>query len=94
MLRFVRNDRHEWCGVRSKNMGPGLRERLQAGEVLIADGATGTLLQQRGLGRDDGTELWNVEHPDIVGSVAADYAAAGSDLVYTNTFGGNRLKLN
>lgn len=74
-------------------MGARLKERLQGGEILVADGATGTLLQQRGLGRDDCPELWNVEYPEVVGSVAADYAAAGSDLVYTNTFGGNRLKL-
>lgn len=74
-------------------MGARLRERLRSGEILVADGATGTLLQQRGLGRDDCPELWNVEHPEVVRSVAADYAAAGSDLVYTNTFGGNRLKL-
>lgn len=74
-------------------MGPGWLERLRRGETLLADGATGTLLQQRGLGRGDCPEEWNVSHPEVVGSIAADYARAGSDLVYTNTFGGNRLKL-
>lgn len=71
----------------------GLLERLRAGEILVADGATGTLLQQRGLGRGECPEEWNVSHPEVVASVARDYAAAGSDLVYTNTFGGNRLRL-
>jgi len=72
----------------------GLRERLTAGERLLADGATGTQLQARGLPEGHCPELWNVENPAAVGAVAADYAAAGSDLVYTNSFGGSVWRLD
>lgn len=72
----------------------GLTARLAAGERLLADGATGTQLQARGLPEGHCPELWNVENPDAVGAVAADYAAAGSDLVYTNSFGGSVWRLD
>ena len=71
----------------------GLMERLAAGEKLLADGATGTQLQARGLPDGHCPELWNVERPDAVGAVTADYVAAGSDLVYTNSFGGSIWRL-
>ncbi|MBF0552150.1 MAG: homocysteine S-methyltransferase family protein, partial [Deltaproteobacteria bacterium] len=60
---------------------------------LVLDGATGTLLQQRGLPSGVSPELWAVEHPDDLKSVHAEYVAAGSDLVYAFTFGANRIKL-
>lgn len=65
-------------------------------DVLIADGATGTSLFKRGLETGDAPELWNIEHPDRVKHVNEEFVAAGSDLVLTNSFGGNayRLKLH
>jgi len=63
------------------------------GGVLLADGGTGTALQVRGLGPGECPEAWNLSHPDQVAETAAAYAAAGSELVYTNTFGGNRVAL-
>ncbi|MFW5859875.1 MAG: homocysteine S-methyltransferase family protein [Planctomycetota bacterium] len=70
-----------------------LRERLATGRVLVADGAWGTMLHDKGMGPTDCPEEWNVSHPDAVRAVAADYAAAGADLVLTNSFGGSRPKL-
>src|SRR5262249_32638920 len=57
-----------------------LLERLATGAVLIADGATGTYLQQRGLEPGAAPELLNATQPDLIRQMAADYYAAGSDL--------------
>lgn len=64
--------------------------------VLLIDGAMGTELFARGLESGGAPELWNVEHPDRVTAVHADYVAAGSDIILTNSFGGTgyRLKLH
>jgi methionine synthase I (cobalamin-dependent) len=61
--------------------------------VVLADGGTGTVLMARGLPRGTCAEAWNLSHPEQVVAVAASYAAAGSDLIYTNTFGANRPAL-
>ena len=60
---------------------------------LLGDGAMGTMLQD--LGNDEGgaPELWNVERIDVVEGVLEGYAAAGSRLITTNTFGGTRARL-
>jgi 5-methyltetrahydrofolate--homocysteine methyltransferase len=70
-----------------------LLERLTAGEILISDGAMGTLLQAQGLQPGECPELWCLTHPDVLRDIAAAYLAAGSDLVETNSFGGTRYKL-
>jgi 5-methyltetrahydrofolate--homocysteine methyltransferase len=70
-----------------------LKSRLDAGEVLLADGAMGTLLQTEGLGPGEAPEAWNLERPEVLEKIAAAYVAAGSDLVHTNSFGGSPLKL-
>ena len=66
-------------------------ERLAKGDVLISDGATGSYLQQHGLGDGD-PEEWNATHPDVVRAMAKAYFDAGSDMVLTNTFGGTALR--
>ena len=65
-------------------------ERLEAGEVLVSDGATGTYLQQHGLEPGGCPEEFNASHPDVVRGMAKDYFDAGSDMVLTNSFGGSR----
>lgn len=70
-----------------------LLDRLSTGEILISDGAMGTLLQARGLRPGECPEAWNISHPDVVRDIAAAYVAAGSDLIETNSFGGTRFKL-
>lgn len=70
-----------------------LLERIQAGDVLISDGATGTYLQQNGLEPGGCPEAMNDTHPEVVRQMATDYFAAGSDMVETNSFGGSRYML-
>ncbi len=70
-----------------------ITDALKSGRILIADGAWGTALHSRGLKGGECPELWNVEHPDLVLEVAASYIGAGSNMIETNTFGGNRYKL-
>lgn len=68
-------------------------EKLQQG-ILISDGAMGTNLQAKGLSIGEVPEKWNITHPDQVKEVHQSFINAGSDIVLTNTFGGNRVKLN
>jgi len=61
--------------------------------VLVLDGAMGTLLQEKGLKPGGCPEEMNLTAPDVVTGIHRDYAAAGADILVTNTFGGNRTKL-
>ena len=65
---------------------------LAAG-TLTSDGAMGTMLQERGLTDGGAPELWNVDHADVVEGILEEYAAAGAQLITTNTFGGTRARL-
>jgi 5-methyltetrahydrofolate--homocysteine methyltransferase len=69
-----------------------LIERARAGEILVFDGAMGTMLFAAGLLDGACPELWNDTHPDVIREIHTGYFAAGSDFVETNTFGGTRLK--
>ena len=60
---------------------------------LILDGATGTELQKRGYTGDIGAEQWTLAHPEAIRAIQRDYVAAGSQVLYTPTFGGNAVKL-
>ncbi len=73
-------------------MNLSLATLLQHGPVLT-DGAWGTQLQARGLGIGEFPDLWNLTHPDEVLEVARDYVEAGSQVILTNTFGANRIRL-
>ncbi|HUT20752.1 MAG TPA: homocysteine S-methyltransferase family protein [Anaerolineae bacterium] len=66
---------------------------LKEGNLLIADGATGTMLQAMGLPPGLAPELWNVERPDAIRAHYRAYLNAGSEVILANTFGGNRIKL-
>lgn len=70
---------------------PTILERLARGDLLISDGATGSYLQQHGLGDAD-PEEWNVSHPEVVRGMAKAYFDAGSHMVLTNTFGSSRIR--
>jgi len=63
-------------------------ERLNGGEVLVADGATGTNLQKVGLVGGMHTEDWVFDHPDKILDLEKAFVAAGSDIILTCTFGG------
>lgn len=70
-----------------------IRRAIQQ-RMLILDGAMGTELQARGLPPDVSQEEWNAVEPEKVGQVHRDYIAAGADVVLTNSFGANRIKLD
>lgn len=69
-----------------------IRELLAGGPV-VTDGGWGTELQARGLPVGACPEAWNLEHPDRVEDVARAYVEAGSQVILTNTFGGNPFVL-
>ena len=62
-------------------------------ELLYFDGAMGTQLQAAGLRPGENTDLWNMTHGDVVTAVHRAYIAAGANILKTNTFGANALKL-
>lgn len=75
------------------NRARTLLERLAAGEVLVGDGAIGTMLMARGLPAGEPPERFNLTHPHIVEEVGRLYREAGADLLTTNTFGGSPARL-
>ncbi len=66
---------------------------LTARVPVVTDGAWATQLQARGLQLGECAEAWNITHPDQVVQVGSAYVAAGSRVILSNTFGGNRLAL-
>ena len=68
-------------------------ERLNAGEILVADGATGSNLQKMGLKPGRPPEDLIIDNPDIILNLARSFAEAGSDIVLTCTFGGTRMRM-
>lgn len=69
-----------------------LYSALESG-TLTSDGAMGTMLQERGLTDGGAPELWNVDHAEVVEAILEEYAAAGAQLITTNTFGGTRARM-
>ena len=60
---------------------------------LLADGATGSNLFERGLVSGDAPEFWNVNYPDRIAGLHRDFVEAGADIILTNSFGGTRYRL-
>jgi 5-methyltetrahydrofolate--homocysteine methyltransferase len=69
------------------------RDLLVEGGPIMADGAMGTMLFAHGLQFGDPPEVWNLTHPDVIRRIQRGYLEAGSRIILTNTFGGNRLRL-
>jgi 5-methyltetrahydrofolate--homocysteine methyltransferase len=69
------------------------RDLLAEGGPILADGAMGTSLFANGLQFGDPPEVWNLSHPDVIRRIQRGYLEAGSQIILTNTFGGNRLRL-
>ena len=69
-----------------------IQEKIQAGLVFF-DGGTGTMLQEAGLAPGELPERWNLTHPEVIQNLHRAYLAAGCNIIKTNTFGANRLKL-
>ncbi len=70
-----------------------LTERLADGDVLVGDGAWGTMLMARGLPAGAAPETFALSRPDLIEEVARLYVEAGADLITTNTFGGTPARL-
>jgi len=70
-----------------------LIETLVRRGAVVTDGAWGTQLQERGLEIGACPDEWNLSHPGRVEEVARAYVAAGSDIILSNTFGANRVRL-
>ena len=68
-------------------------ERLRQGDVIVGDGALGTMLMQRGLKHGDPPEAFNLTKPQVLEEIASLYLDAGAEIVTTNTFGASPLRL-
>lgn len=69
------------------------RDAILRGDRLVADGATGTNYQARGLARGQAPEEWLFQEPDKVTQLHRDFIQAGSNVILTNTFGGTAMRL-
>lgn len=68
-------------------------EKLTRQGVIILDGATGSNLRKAGMPVGVSTELWILEHPEILQNLQKAYVEAGSQIVYAPTFTANRISL-
>lgn len=68
-------------------------ELLREEEVVLLDGAMGTMLMEAGLSGGESPAEWNVSHSDQVREVHRQYIQAGSKIILTNSFGGTRFRL-
>ena len=68
-------------------------ERLSAGEILVADAATGSNLQKMGLKPGRPPEDLIIDNPDTLLQLASSFVEAGSDIILTCTFGGTRMRM-
>ena len=66
-------------------------EQLAGAGVILLDGATGSNLTKAGMPKGVSTELWVLEHPDILANLQKAYVEAGSQIVYAPTFGANSI---
>lgn len=60
---------------------------------LVFDGGLGTMLHAAGLPTGHNPEKLNLTHPEELKAIHAAYAAAGSDIISSNTFGASRRKM-
>ncbi len=70
-----------------------LKEKMKNHEFILLDGGMGTMLQAAGLELGGIPEMLNFTNPDLITEIHRKYVESGSQIVYTNTFGANRLKM-
>jgi homocysteine S-methyltransferase len=73
--------------------GRALRDLLADGRVHVVDGAMGTMLYGRGVFLNVCYDELNLRQPDLVADIHREYVRAGADIIETNTFGANPVKL-
>ena len=74
-------------------MSNRLKELFDKKQIIILDGGMGTMLQAKGMQMGETPEKLNLEKPEWLIDIHRQYIDAGSDIIYANTFGANRLKL-
>ena len=72
----------------------GLAERITGCELLLVDGAMGTMLMERGLRPGECPEAINLARPEVLQEIAGLYLEAGADIIETNTFGASPAALS
>ena len=72
---------------------PDLRALIADGRAHVFDGAMGTMLYQKGVFINVCYDELNLRSPDVVKEVHAAYVKAGAEVIETNTFGANPVKL-
>jgi methionine synthase / methylenetetrahydrofolate reductase(NADPH) len=78
--------------MESRNRALEFREEM-AKRPMIADGAMGTMLYSKGVFINRCFDELNLSTPDMVKEVHADYVKAGAEILESNTFGANRVRL-
>ena len=68
------------------------RDRLKAG-IIICDGAMGTYLNQKGVSYEHCFDELNLSKPDLIGEIHREFIEAGAEIIETNTFGANFIRL-
>ena len=63
-------------------------------KFMIFDGSVGTVLQSWGLAPGELPEKWNFSHPEKIAELHRSYIESGCDVIATNTFGANPLKMS
>ena len=66
---------------------------LSKKKIIVADGATGTNLIQRGLERGVTAEDWVIDNPEKIKKLHLDFIEAGAEIILTSTFGGSEIRL-
>ena len=73
---------------------PTLRDLIGDGRVHVLDGAMGTMLYSRGIFVNVSYDELNLSQPELVQEVHEAYVQAGAEILETNTFGANPVKLS
>ena len=71
-----------------------LRDLLKDDRIHVMDGAMGTVIYDRGVFVNVCYDALSVEQPELVGQIHRDYVEAGAEILETNTFGANPVKLS
>ncbi len=68
------------------------RKKLES-KIVVADGAMGTMLYTKGIFINRCFDELNLSAPQLVKEIHQEYVRAGAEVIETNTFGGNRVRL-
>lgn len=82
--------KHVFIGIGGKSVD--IREKVGK-EIILFDGAMGTMLQNRGLKLGENPEILNFTNENIIADIYQEYIKSGAKVITTNTFGANELKL-